>query len=85
MAAIDSTGAGDVFHGAFNYAYLQGWDVPRCARFSSGVSAIKCTQLGGRAGIPNLATVTRFLEDGVIEREWLDERLKRYRQGFFDM
>ena len=83
--AIDSTGAGDVFHGAFNYAYLQGWDVPRCARFSSGVSAIKCTQLGGRAGIPNLATVTRFLEDGVIEREWLDERLKRYRQGFFDM
>ena len=42
-------------------------------------------QLGGRAGIPNLATVTRFLEDGVIEQEWLDERLKRYRQGFFDM
>ena len=80
--AKDSTGAGDVFHGAFNYAYLQGWDVPRCARFSSAVSAIKCTQMGGRAGIPNLQTVTRFLSDGVIEREWLDERVARYQQGF---
>ena len=80
---VDSTGAGDVFHGAFNYALLQGWDVPECARFSSAVSAIKCTEHGGRTGIPDLNTVRRFLKDGVIERYWLDERLKQYHQGFF--
>lgn len=80
---VDSTGAGDVFHGAFNYAYLQGWDVPECARFSSAVSAIKCTARGGRAGIPDLNTVQRFLKDGTIDRAWLDERLKQYHQGFF--
>ncbi|MDD3334325.1 MAG: PfkB family carbohydrate kinase [Eubacteriales bacterium] len=83
--AVDSTGAGDVFHGAFNYAYLQGWDVPRCARFSSAVSAIKCLEFGGRAGIPNLDTVLHYLETGEIKREWLDERVRRYRQGFFDL
>ena len=82
---VDSTGAGDVFHGAFNYAWLQGWDVPECARFSSAVSAIKCTEHGGRAGIPDLKTVQNFLKDGVIDRTtWLDERLKQYRQGFFN-
>ena len=80
---VDSTGAGDVFHGAFNYAYLQGWDVPECARFSSAVSAIKCTQRGGRAGIPDLKTVRRFLQDGIIDRDFLNERVKQYRQGFF--
>lgn len=83
VKAVDSTGAGDVFHGAFIYAYLQGWDVPTCARISSAVSAIKCTQMGGRAGIPDLATVMCFLKDGVINREQLYERLVRYRQGFF--
>ena len=82
---VDSTGAGDVFHGAFNYAYLQGWDVPECARFSSAVSAIKCTARGGRAGIPDLKTVQRFLKDGVIDRVWLDQRIRQYRQGFFNI
>ena len=81
---VDSTGAGDVFHGAFNYAWLQGWEVPECARFSSAVSAIKCTEHGGRAGIPDLKTVQRFLKDGTIDRSFLDKRLKQYRQGFFN-
>lgn len=83
--AVDSTGAGDVFHGAFNYAYLQGWDVPRCARFSSAVSAIKCTRLGGRAGIPNLETVMRFLETGEIDYTEIDRRVQHYRQGMFNV
>jgi len=83
VKTVDSTGAGDVFHGAFNYAYLQGWDIPTCARFSSAVSAIKCTAHGGRAGIPDRATVERFLKDGVIGQSWLHDRQERYRQGFF--
>lgn len=83
--AMDSTGAGDVFHGAFNYGYLQGWDVPQCARFASAVSAIKCTRLGGRAGIPSLETVTRYLETGEIDYAEIDDRVAHYRQGMFNV
>jgi len=79
---VDTTGAGDVFHGAFDYAYLQGWDVEKCARFASGVSAIKCTRPGGRSGIPDLPTLTRFLKDGVIDYTEIDERVLRYKRGF---
>jgi sulfofructose kinase len=79
---VDSTGAGDVFHGAYIYAYLRGWDPEESARFSSAVSAIKCTQLGGRAGIPDLANVMRFLEEGVIDDAQLNARVEKYRRGF---
>ena len=82
VEVVDTTGAGDVFHGAFDYAYLQGWDVERCARFASGVSAIICTRPGGRAGIPDLSTLTRFLEEGVIDYTEIDERVRHYKQGF---
>jgi sulfofructose kinase len=59
---IDTTGAGDVFHGAFAAALLRGWDVQRAVVFSSAVSAIKCTRLGGRPGAPRFEEAMRFLE-----------------------
>lgn len=82
--AVDTTGAGDVFHGAFNYAWLQGWDVPACARFSSAVSAIKCTRSGGRAGIPTLQTVQKYLDTGEIDYTEIDGRVAHYRKGMFN-
>lgn len=60
---VDTTGAGDVFHGAYIVGLLQGWDLRATALFSSAVSAIKCTQLGGRAGIPTLAGALAFLAE----------------------
>lgn len=62
---VDTTGAGDVFHGAFLYGMRQGWDIEKIAKFSNAVSAINCTKIGGREGIPRLAKVKEFLE-GVI-------------------
>ncbi|MBI4531692.1 MAG: carbohydrate kinase family protein [Candidatus Latescibacteria bacterium] len=61
VEVIDTTGAGDVFHGAFLYGLVQGWDAIRTARFASAVAAMKCTKLGGRAGIPTLPEVEKFL------------------------
>lgn len=49
---LDTTGAGDVFHGAYIVGLLQGWNLRQIAAFSTAVSAIKCTQLGGRVGVP---------------------------------
>ncbi|MGI8483148.1 MAG: carbohydrate kinase family protein [Thermomicrobiales bacterium] len=60
---VDTTGAGDVFHGAYVYGLLQDWDHRQIAEFASATAALKCTQLGGRAGIPNLETVMAFLNE----------------------
>lgn len=62
VPVVDTTGAGDVFHGAFLYGFLQGWEAGDILRFANAVSALKCTCLGGLTGIPRLADVIRFLD-----------------------
>lgn len=52
VKALDTTGAGDVFHGAFLAAYLEGRTTGECIRFASVAAALKCRLPGGRAGIP---------------------------------
>ena len=59
---VDTTGAGDVYHGAFLYALLQGWPLRRVAAFASATAALKCCRLGGRAGIPTSDQVEEFLQ-----------------------
>jgi ribokinase len=61
VEVVDTTGAGDVFHGAFAYGMLSGWDLKRIARFANAVAALKCRKLGGRAGIPTFEEVRDFL------------------------
>ena len=61
IAAVDTTGAGDVFHGAFAVACLRGMDLAGAIDFSHAVAAIKCLAGGGRLGIPrDLAAVEAF-------------------------
>src|ERR1022692_586533 len=52
--AVDTTGAGDVFHGAFCYAVLEGMPLSRALDFSNAMAALNCTALGARAGICGL-------------------------------
>ncbi|MFA5786555.1 MAG: PfkB family carbohydrate kinase [Actinomycetota bacterium] len=63
VEVVDTTGAGDVFHGAFIYGLLQEWPLERVCRFASATAALKCTRLGGRQGIPTLDDVKAFLEE----------------------
>ncbi len=58
---VDTTGAGDVFHGAFAYGIALGYELRKNLRFASAVAALKCRALGGRAGIPTMAEVRAFL------------------------
>ncbi len=51
---VDTTGAGDVFHGAFAYGIALGFPLERNLAFASAVAALKCTKLGGRAGMPTM-------------------------------
>lgn len=58
---VDTTGAGDVYHGAFIFAYACGSPWAECMRFAASVSALKCKKFGGRTGIPDLKTAKRFM------------------------
>lgn len=61
VSAVDTTGAGDVFHGAFAVALLRGLPLPEAIDFSHAVAAMKCLQEGGRSGIPRgIEAVERF-------------------------
>ncbi|MCL2463406.1 MAG: PfkB family carbohydrate kinase [Defluviitaleaceae bacterium] len=78
---VDTVGAGDVYHGAFAAALVRGMGAPDAARYASAVAAIKCTRIGGRAGIPNRAVVDRFLRDGYIDYTEIDTRVEFYQRG----
>ncbi len=70
VQALDTTGAGDVFHGAYLVGLLHGWDLRQTATFASAAAAIKCTRLGGRAGIPGFNEVFEFLERIIQIKIW---------------
>ena len=80
---IDTTGAGDVFHGAFAYYAAKGFPAEEAARHASAVSFIKCTRLGGRTALPSEAGVEHFLKTGEILPEDFAEREAYYRQAAF--
>jgi len=61
VKAVDTTGAGDVFHGGYIYGLLNKWSLNDAVTFASALAAIKCTKIGGRIGIPGLSEVKKFL------------------------
>jgi sugar/nucleoside kinase (ribokinase family) len=58
---VDTTGCGDVFHGAYASALARGLELQQRIRFASAAAALKATRRGGQAGIPTLAGVEEFL------------------------
>lgn len=60
--AIDTTGAGDVFHGAFLYGLLQDWDFKKNMKFATVCAGLKCKKIGGRLGMPTLKEALDALE-----------------------
>jgi sulfofructose kinase len=61
VKTIDTTGAGDAYHGAYIAGLLKGWNLKERLRFASAVAAIKCTKMGGRTAIPTMRQVLAFL------------------------
>ncbi len=79
VEVVDTTGAGDVFHGAFLAGMIQGMDVRQACRYASAAAAIKCTRIGGRAGIPSERVCKDFMETGKIDYTEIDRRVAYYR------
>jgi sulfofructose kinase len=61
VKAIDTTGCGDVFHGAYAAALARGLDVEQCIRFAAATAALKAMKHGGQSGIPAHNVVEKFL------------------------
>ncbi|MBL7205342.1 MAG: hypothetical protein ISS63_13605 [Desulfobacteraceae bacterium] len=59
--AVDTTGAGDVYHGGYIYGLLQGWEMSKCMRFASAAAALKCRKTGAQTGIPGLDAINNFI------------------------
>lgn len=61
--AVDTTGAGDAFHGAFALGVAKGMAWPDLLRYASAAGGLTSTKLGARIGIPRAAEVERFLQE----------------------
>jgi sulfofructose kinase len=66
VKAVDTTGAGDVFHGAFIAAALAGADAPRALRIANGAAAMNCRALGAQGGLPTQAELEAFLAEAKL-------------------
>lgn len=63
---VDTTGAGDVFHGGFLFALLRGAPMREALAFANATAALSCRALGGRPGCPTLGEVERLLARGKV-------------------
>ena len=62
--AVDTTGAGDLFHAGFIYALLQGWPLQKQLEFACAAAALNCTAVGARGSIAPLPAIDRLLATG---------------------
>jgi sulfofructose kinase len=82
VPTVDTTGAGDIFHGAFVYALLQAWPLERMLGFSCAAAGLNCTAMGARGGIRPLSEILQLIERGERYPSALDaEELNRRAQS----
>jgi len=66
--AVDTTGAGDVFRGAFIRALLDGLPPAAMLKFANGAAALSCTRAGAIDGVPSREETIRFLDGHLASR-----------------
>jgi sulfofructose kinase len=67
---LDTTGAGDAFHGAFCYAVLENMPIREALEFSNAIAALNCTAIGARGG----RVGKRYAEELMARAERRSER-----------
>ncbi len=63
VEARDTTGAGDVFHAAFTWALLEGWDADSTLRVANAAAAMNCRALGAQGGLPGRGELLAFSKE----------------------
>lgn len=70
ITCVDSTGAGDAFHGAFCHFLSLGVNIGRCLELSSAVGALNCRAIGGRTALPSRDELRQFLRENGANPEF---------------
>ena len=63
VKAIDSTGAGDIFHGAFTYGIAKKWPYEKTLQMANITGALSVTKVGGRYSIPSKEEMKKIYEE----------------------
>ena len=66
VEAVDTTGAGDVFHAGYAYARAEGRVFREALRFGAATAALKCRDFGGRRALPSRGEVVRMMTGGRV-------------------
>jgi sulfofructose kinase len=64
VPAVDTTGAGDIFHAGFIYGLMQGWGLPRQLEFACAAAALNCTCVGARGRIETVPVIEELMAMG---------------------
>lgn len=79
---VDTTGAGDVFHAAFAFAYLRGDELSRSLEFSCAAAGLACTGMGARGGIASIEKIEELIRYGQRGPEaFTPEMLQAFRKA----
>lgn len=77
VRAVDTTGAGDIFHGAFMFGLVRGWEPEEILEFACAAAALNCTATGARGHIATLDEIQNFRQSGSrSELAYTDESLR---------
>ena len=60
LTPVDTTGAGDIFHGAFTYGLANGFDMDKIVTFANIAAGLSVTKMGSRLSIPSLSEVMDY-------------------------
>lgn len=66
VKAVDTTGCGDVFHGAYALGLAEEMPLRERIRFASAAAALKATKHGGQTGIPTRRVLEKFLKQNAL-------------------
>jgi sulfofructose kinase len=62
VRVVDSTGAGDIFHGGFIYGLMQNWPLNKIMAFANAAAGLSCAYLGARSGIRPLSEIMQSMD-----------------------
>jgi sulfofructose kinase len=68
VEAVDTTGAGDVFRGAFIYAMLRGHEPADVLRYANAAAGLSCTRLGAMNGVPSADDVQKVMRETPVRK-----------------